>query len=145
MSSRSGIRWLYGTLVLVVSQNLALVAGSFLVAGILFTAIEISLNTKRLGFRVVHRNVEGSLTMLGVDHVPVDQLNYIIPDLVLPCLVSTKKMGGTMKINMKYAIVTKFVGERRRLCRESKFAYLVSDKNKQKTYPLYEIEGHVGC
>ena len=50
-----------------------------------------------------------------------------------------KNMGGTMQMDMNYAIVLVFAGETRRLFREDKFAYFISDQNNPINYPVYSI------
>jgi hypothetical protein len=45
-------------------------------------------------------------------------------------------LGGTMQMDMTYATVLIFGGENRRLYRETKFSYVVSDKNNPKKHPI---------
>jgi hypothetical protein len=47
------------------------------------------------------------------------------------------KLGGTMQMDMTYATVPVFGGEQRRLYRETKFAYMVSDQNNPVNHPIY--------
>jgi hypothetical protein len=50
------------------------------------------------------------------------------------------KLGGTMQMDMTYATVPVFGGEHRRLYRETKFAYVVSDQNNPKNHPIYAMK-----
>jgi hypothetical protein len=47
------------------------------------------------------------------------------------------KLGGSMQMDMTYAIVLVFGGDQRRLYRETKFSYVVSDQNHPINHPIY--------
>jgi hypothetical protein len=55
-----------------------------------------------------------------------------------------RKLGGNMQMEMKYATVPVFGGEKRRIYRETKFAYVVSDQNNPVNHPIYEIKIDLG-
>jgi hypothetical protein len=55
------------------------------------------------------------------------------------------KIGGTMQMDMTYATVPVFGGENRRLYRETKFSYVVSDQNNPKNHPIYVVDEDMGC
>jgi hypothetical protein len=50
-----------------------------------------------------------------------------------------------MQMDMTYATVPVFGGEKRRLYRETKFAYVVSDQNNPINHPIYATESDLGC
>jgi ribonuclease HI len=51
-----------------------------------------------------------------------------------------KKLGGTMQMDMTYATVPVFGGENKRLYRETKFSYVVSDQNNYVNHPIYVVD-----
>jgi ribonuclease HI len=55
------------------------------------------------------------------------------------------KLGGSLQMDMSYAMVPIFGGEERRLYRENKMQYVVSDSKKEKNHPIYSIEENMGC
>ena len=48
-------------------------------------------------------------------------------------------------MDMTYAIVPVFGGEIRRLYRETKFVYVVSDQNNLVNHPIYVVDEDLGC
>ena len=48
-------------------------------------------------------------------------------------------------MDMNYATVPMSVGETRRLYREPKFLYFISNQNSPKNYILYAIDEDMGC
>jgi hypothetical protein len=55
------------------------------------------------------------------------------------------KLGGTMQMDMTYATVPIFGGENKRLYRETKFSYVVSDQNNPRNHPIYVVDEDLGC
>jgi len=53
------------------------------------------------------------------------------------------KLGGTLKMDMTYAIVPMFYGKNKRLYRENKLKYVVSNSKKSKNYPMYVVEDNM--
>ena len=56
----------------------------------------------------------------------------------------TKKLGGTLQIDLKYATVPIFGGDQRRLYREVQLAYIVIDNENPSNLPIYEIQEDLG-
>ena len=52
----------------------------------------------------------------------------------------SKKLGGTLQMDMSYATVPIFGGEFRRLYRETKLAYIISDHQNPTNHPIYAEE-----
>jgi hypothetical protein len=50
------------------------------------------------------------------------------------------KLGGPLQMDMTYAIVPIFGGENRRLYRETKFYYTISDLKNPNNFPIYSID-----
>jgi hypothetical protein len=55
------------------------------------------------------------------------------------------KLGGSLQMDMTYATIPVFGGETRRLYRETKLAYTVSDPNHPNNYHVYSKEKDLGC
>ena len=51
----------------------------------------------------------------------------------------SKQLKGTMHVDLKYDIVHMFAGETRRLYKEAKFSYVVSDNNIPNKYHIYTL------
>ena len=52
----------------------------------------------------------------------------------------SKKLGGTLQMDMSYATIPIFLGGIRRLYRETKLAYIVSDHQNPINHPIYVEE-----
>jgi ribonuclease HI len=55
-----------------------------------------------------------------------------------------KKVGGTLQMDLSYATIPVFGGEHRRLYREVRLAYLVSDHENPSNHPIYAVEDELG-
>ena len=55
-----------------------------------------------------------------------------------------KKVGGTLQMDLFYAIIPVFGGENRRLYRELQFAYIVTDDKNPTNHPLYAVDKDLG-
>jgi ribonuclease HI len=55
-----------------------------------------------------------------------------------------KKVGGTLQMDLSYATIPVFGGEQRRLYREVRLAYLVSDHENPTNHPIYVVEDDLG-
>ena len=62
--------------------------------------------------------------------------------MLLPRSWSTK-LKGTLQMDMSYATIPVF-GKHRRLYREIRLAYMVSNKDKSVNYPIYYVETELG-
>jgi hypothetical protein len=56
-----------------------------------------------------------------------------------------RKLGGSLQMDMTYATIPVFGGETRRLYRETKLAYIVSDPNHPNNYLVYSKDQDLGC
>jgi hypothetical protein len=55
------------------------------------------------------------------------------------------KLGGPLQMDMTYAIIPVFSGETKRLYRETKLAYTVSDPNRPNNYFVYSKDQDSSC
>ena len=53
------------------------------------------------------------------------------------------KLKGTLQMDMSYVTIPIF-GEHRRLYRETRLAYMVSNKDKPENHPIYAIDTELG-
>ena len=56
----------------------------------------------------------------------------------------SKKVGGTLQMDLTYATIPIFGGDNRKLYRELQFAYIVTDDMNPTNHPLYAIEKYLG-
>jgi len=87
------------------------------------------------------------LTQLPMNIIMMDIVVEDIPINFGMLLSSSRvsKLGGTMQMDMAYATIPVFGGETRRLYRESRMEYMVSNKNSPKNHPIYVAEDNMGC
>jgi hypothetical protein len=55
-----------------------------------------------------------------------------------------KKLGGTLQMDLTYAIIPVFGGEQRRLYREAQLAYIVSDEADPTNHPIFALDTDLG-
>ena len=55
-----------------------------------------------------------------------------------------KRVGGTLQMDLSYDTILVFGGEYRRLYREVKIAYLVSDNKNPTNHPIYSVQEDFG-
>ena len=56
----------------------------------------------------------------------------------------SKKLGGTLQMDMPYAIIPVFGGEFRRLFRETQMTYIISDQHNLSNHPIYVEKKELG-
>jgi hypothetical protein len=56
----------------------------------------------------------------------------------------SKKVGGTLQMDLSYATIHVFGGEHRRLYMEVRLDYLVSDHENPNNHPIYVVEDELG-
>lgn len=56
----------------------------------------------------------------------------------------SKKLGGTLQMDMPYATIPVFGGEFRRLYKETQMAYIISDQHNPSNHPIYAEEKELG-
>jgi hypothetical protein len=55
-----------------------------------------------------------------------------------------KRLGGTFQNDLSYATVPVFGGEQRRLYREAKLTYIISDEKEPTNHPIYSVDTGLG-
>jgi hypothetical protein len=56
----------------------------------------------------------------------------------------TRKLGGTLQMDLTYATILFFGGEHRRLHREAHLAYIVSDEEDPTNHPIFALDTDLG-
>ena len=80
-----------------------------------------------------------SLTQMPMKSLVMDIMVAEIPSRfgMLLSRSWSKKLGGTLQMDMSYATILVFGGELRRLYRETKMAYIISDQYNPSNHPIY--------
>ena len=55
-----------------------------------------------------------------------------------------KKVGGSLKMDLTYATILLFGGEKRRIYIEVRLAYIISDHHNPRNHPIYVVEDEIG-
>ena len=55
-----------------------------------------------------------------------------------------KKVGGSLQMDLTYATIPVFGGKHRRLYREVRLSYILSDHQNPRNYPIYVVEDDIG-
>ena len=57
----------------------------------------------------------------------------------------SKRMGGTLQIDLTYATIPMFGGETKRLYRENQLAYIISNAKNSINHPIYAVDIDFGA
>jgi hypothetical protein len=106
-----------------------------------------SFNSRKFKCEGLIKDMVVTLAQLPVKSIMMDVVVVDVPSNYGMLLSRTweGKLGGTMKMDMTYAIVPFFGGENRILYKETKFSYVVSDQNNPKNHPIYAADEDMGC
>jgi hypothetical protein len=105
-----------------------------------------SFDSKKVKCLGLMKDVVVTLSQLPMKSVVLDVIVADIP-LKFGMLLSrswAKKVGGTLQMDLSYATIPVFGGEQRRLYREVRLAYLVSDHDNPTNHPIYVVEDDLG-
>jgi hypothetical protein len=105
-----------------------------------------SFDSKKVKCLGVMKDVVVTLSQLPMKSVVLDVIVADIPPKFGMLLSRSwaKKVGGTLQMDLSYATIPVFGGEQRRLYREVRLAYLVSDHNNPTNHPIYVVEDDLG-
>jgi len=92
------------------------------------------------------KDVVVTLSQLPMKSVVLDVIMADIPPKFGMLLSRSwaKKVGGTLQMDLSYATIPVFGGEQRRLYREIRLAYLVSDHDNPSNHPIFVVEDDLG-
>ena len=98
-----------------------------------------TFDSKRVECMGVIKDLVVSLTQLPMMSVVMDIVMANIPSRFEMFLSRSwsKKLGGTLQMDMSYATMPVFGGEFRRMYQETKMAYIISDHENPTNHPIY--------
>jgi hypothetical protein len=89
--------------------------------------------------------------VVSLEHLPMKSvvMDIVVVDIppkfgMLLSRMWSKKFGGSLKMDLTYTIILIFMGEHRRLYREVRMIYIVSDHHNPRNHPIYAIEEDIG-
>jgi len=90
----------------------------------------------------VIKDLEVTLTQVPIKSIMMD---IVVADIdpkfgLLLSRSWSKKVGGTMQMDMYFSTIPIFGGEFKRLYREVELAYIGSDQSRPANHPIYEID-----
>ena len=102
--------------------------------------------SKRVQCMGVIKDLVVSLTQLPMKSAFMDIVVAGIPSRFRMLLSRSwsKKLGGTLQMDMSYTTIPVFIGEFRRLYRETQMAYIISDDESPSNHPIYVEEKELG-
>ena len=105
-----------------------------------------TFDSKRVQCMGVIKDLVVSLSQLPMKSVVMDIVVADIPTMfgMLLSRSWSKKLGGTLQMDMSYATILVFGGEFRRLYRETQMAYIISDHSNPSNHPIYAKEMELG-
>ena len=105
-----------------------------------------TFDSKRVECMGVIKDLVVSLTQLPMMSVVMDIVMANIPSRFEMFLSRSwsKKLGGTLQMDMSYATMPVFGGEFRRMYQETKMAYIISDHENPANHPIYVEEKELG-
>ena len=56
----------------------------------------------------------------------------------------SKRLGGTLQMDLTYDIIPMFGGETKSLYKENHLAYIISNENNSVNHPIYVVETDFG-
>ena len=57
----------------------------------------------------------------------------------------SKRLGGTLQMDLTYDTIPMFGGETKRLYRERKLAYIISNEKNSVNHPIYAVDTEFGA
>ena len=105
-----------------------------------------SFDSKKVKCLGLMKDVVITLSQLPMKSVVLDVIVANIPPKFGMLLSRSwaKKVGGTLQMDLSYATIPVFGDEQRRLYREIKLAYLVSDHDNPTNHLIYVVEDDLG-
>ena len=93
-----------------------------------------------------HQDLAVNLTQLPSKSIMMDIVVADIP-LKFGLLLSrswSKRLGGTLQMDLTYATIPMFGGETKRLYREDQLAYIISNERNSVNHPIYAVDTDFG-
>jgi hypothetical protein len=105
-----------------------------------------SFDARKVKYYGMIKDMVATLAQLPVKSIMMDVVVVDVPNNYSMFLSRrwAQKLGGTMQMDMTYATIPIFGGEIRRLYRETKFYYVVSDQKNHVNHPIYDVDEDLG-
>jgi hypothetical protein len=105
-----------------------------------------SYDSKKVKCLGLIKDMVVSLAQLPMKSVVMDIVVADIPPKFGMLLSRTwaKKVGGSLQMDLTYATIPMFGGEHRRIYKEVRLAYIVSDHQNPRNHPIYVVEDEIG-
>jgi hypothetical protein len=105
-----------------------------------------SFDSRRVQCLGVIKDLVVSLFQLPMKSVVMDIVVVDIPPKFDMLLSRSwiRKLGGTLQMDLTYATIPIFGGERKRLYREAQLAYIVSDEANPTNHPIFALDTDLG-
>jgi ribonuclease HI len=104
-----------------------------------------SFDSRKVKFLGMIKDLAVTLTQAPMKTMLMDIVVANIPTK-FGCLLSIswmKRLGGTLQMDLSYATIPVFGGNKR-LYRESQLAYIISDKQNPANHPIYSVDMGMG-
>jgi ribonuclease HI len=105
-----------------------------------------SFDSRRVQCLGVIKDLAVSLFQLPMKSMIMDIVVADVPPKfgMLLSISWIKRLGGTLQMDLTYATIPVFGGEHRRLYREARLAYIVSDEENPTNHPIYALDTDLG-
>jgi len=105
-----------------------------------------SFDSKKVKCMRLIKDMVVSLAQLPMKSVVMDIVVANIPQKfgMLLTITWAKKVGGSLQMELTYATIHLFGGEHRRLYREVRLAYIISDHENPSNHPIHVVEDGIG-
>jgi hypothetical protein len=106
-----------------------------------------SFDFKKVKFDGLIKDIVVTLAQFPIKNIMMDVVVADVPSNygILLLITWERKLGRKMYMDMTYSTVPIFGGENKRLYRETKFDYVVSDQNNPVNHPIYAVYEDLGC
>ena len=105
-----------------------------------------SFDSKKVKCLRLIKDMVVSLAQLPMKSVVMDIVVVDIPPIFGMLLSRTwaKKVGGSLQMDLTYATIPLFGGEHRKLYREVRLSYIISNHHNPRNHPIYVVENEIG-
>ena len=98
-----------------------------------------TFDSKKVKCIGVIKDLVASLTQLPMKSLVMEIVVAYIPSRfgMLLSRSWSKKLGGTLHMDMSYVVIPVFGGEFKRMYRETQMGYIISDQHNPSNHPIY--------
>ena len=105
-----------------------------------------SFDSRKVKFLGLIKDLVINLSQLSSKSILMDIVLADIPPKfgLLLSLSSSKRLGGTLQMDLTYATIPMFGGETKRLYRENQFTYIISNNKNSINHAIYVVDREFG-